>query len=95
MVFTTLLRVIGVEEYMWRLLLVFVEGVAVRSQAPAVATTRAASSPRGGGDGVSGDAEAKVIPVSSFEISLNFCIFLYWNFILVVGVSGDAEVKVV
>ena len=30
MVFTTLLRVIGEEEYMWRLLLVFIEGVAVR-----------------------------------------------------------------
>lgn len=32
MVFTTLLRVVGVESYMWRLLLVFIEGVAVRNR---------------------------------------------------------------
>ncbi|XP_076462291.1 HEAT repeat-containing protein 1-like isoform X2 [Babylonia areolata] len=33
MVFTTLLRVVGVDTYLWRLLLVFIEGVATRSQA--------------------------------------------------------------
>ena len=32
MVFTTLLRVVGVESYLWRLLLVFIEGVAARSK---------------------------------------------------------------
>ena len=32
MIFTTLLRVAGVEHYMWRLLLVFIEGVAVQTK---------------------------------------------------------------
>lgn len=32
MIFTTLLRVAGIEHYMWRLLLVFIEGVAVQTK---------------------------------------------------------------
>ncbi|XP_070194933.1 HEAT repeat-containing protein 1-like isoform X2 [Littorina saxatilis] len=45
MVFSTLLKVIGVEDYLWRLLLVFVEGVAVRSKTAATAAvTEAAES---------------------------------------------------
>ena len=45
MIFGTLLRVAGVVPYMWRLLLVFIEGVAVQAKTTAGSTAAVAPDP--------------------------------------------------
>ena len=72
MIFTTLLHVAGIEHYMWRLLLVFIEGVAVQTKTSIAEPATEKEKVCGGGGGGGGVGPWLLI-------CFFLCLFVFWG----------------
>lgn len=81
MVFATLLRVIGVDQYLWRLLLVFIEGVAVRSKTAGISSQSQTGA---------GDSEAKSKAIEQVDVEFLISLVLEFSPLTCVRMANQA-----